>query len=100
MQGLVSYSRITLTGIDHRPTTLMRTFTDNQGKRWQAALLDASYGNIMLVFSPWQGDGIRQQLLGVENLAEGEASFAAMDDEELQRILAKASPWNPATGSA
>ncbi|HET6586476.1 MAG TPA: hypothetical protein VFG67_01725 [Oleiagrimonas sp.] len=73
----------------------MRTFTDNQGKRWQAALLEASYGNIMLVFSPLQGDGIRQQLLGAENLAEGETQLAGLDDAGLLAMLNDAEPWNP-----
>lgn len=74
----------------------MRTFTDNQGKPWQAALLEASYGNIMLVFSPMHGDGIRQQLLGVENLAEGEAQLAELDEAGLLAMLDDADPWNPA----
>ncbi|HET7300432.1 MAG TPA: hypothetical protein VFJ01_07235 [Oleiagrimonas sp.] len=73
----------------------MRTFIDNQGKRWHAALLEASYGNIMLVFSPLQGDGIRQQLLGVENLAEGEMLFAELDNAGLVAMLDDAAPWNP-----
>ena len=30
----------------------MRSFDDSHGQHWQAALLDGSYGNVMLVFSP------------------------------------------------
>lgn len=76
----------------------MRTFTDNHGKRWQAALLDASYGHIMLVFSPLQGEGIRQRLLEAENLAEGEKQLAALDDDGLLAMLDDADPWDPAAG--
>lgn len=77
----------------------MRTFDDKQGKRWQVALLDASYGNIMLVFSPLKGDGIRQRLLAAENLSEGEAQLTALDDDGLRAMLAEADPWDPATSA-
>lgn len=76
----------------------MRSFEDNQGKQWQAALLDASYGNIMLIFSPMHGGEIRQQLLGAENLAAAEAQMVGMDDDALRTMLAEADVWDPAAG--
>lgn len=76
----------------------MRTFDDNQGNHWQAALLDASYGNIVLVLSPLHGSDIRQLLLEAENLAEGEAQLAALDEAGLRGMLDKADPWDPSTG--
>jgi hypothetical protein len=76
----------------------MRTFDDEHGRPWQAALLNASYGNIVLVFSPLAGDDIRQQLLAAENLAEGEAQLTALDDAGLRAMLAEATPWDPSSG--
>jgi hypothetical protein len=76
----------------------MRTFDDDNGRRWQAALLNASYGNIVLVFSPLAGDDIRQQLLRAENLAEGETQLAALDEAGLRTMLAEADPWDPVSG--
>lgn len=75
----------------------MRTFEDH-GKTWQAALLDASYGNIMLVFSPVHGGEIRQQLLTAANLSEAEAQLDGMDDEALCEMLSGADPWHSGAG--
>jgi hypothetical protein len=76
----------------------MRTFEDHQGHHWQAALLDASYGNIMLVFSAVHGDAIRQNLLGAENHSEAVATLDGMDDDDLRAALAEADPWPPGAG--
>ena len=35
----------------------MRSFDDDRGGHWQAALLEASFGNVMLVFSRIGGEG-------------------------------------------
>lgn len=74
----------------------MRTFDDADGKRWQAAVLDASYGVIWLVFSPLQGDGVCRSQLPVVNLAEGLDWIAAADDAALQASLLDAIVWDPA----
>lgn len=71
----------------------MRSFDDPQGKRWQAALLDASYGNILLIFSPLHGEGVRQSPLGAENMAEAMEQLAAFDEGQLCSMLAEADPW-------
>lgn len=73
----------------------MRTFDDPQGQAWQAALLDASYGNISLIFSPLKGSDIRQQEMPADNMEEAQAQFAALSDDELRSLLAEAQPWNP-----
>lgn len=73
----------------------MRTFDDGQGRRWQAALLEASYGNIALVFSPLRGDELRQHAMDAGTLAEAEAQLAALDDAALCARLAQAQPWTP-----
>ncbi|MBN8728335.1 MAG: hypothetical protein J0H15_11635 [Xanthomonadales bacterium] len=76
----------------------MRSFTDADGRRWQAALLDASYGEVLLVFSPAQGAGNRASPLAAGNLAEAMGEFAALDEAGLQRLLGQSEPYDPAAG--
>lgn len=76
----------------------MRSFTDAAGRAWQAALLDASHGEILLVFSPLHGNGNRATLLGAENLARAMADLATLDETGLQRLLEASGPYDPATG--
>lgn len=78
----------------------VRTFDDSQGRGWQAALLEASYGNIALVFSPLRGDGLRQLVMQAETLPEAEAQLAALDTAGLCALLQEAQPWDPAAGPA
>ncbi len=75
----------------------MRTVQDPDGKHWQAALLEASYGHIMLIFSPLEGDAIRQRLIDADHLAEAEMELAALDDDQLRVLLTEAQPWDQAT---
>lgn len=75
----------------------MRTFDDKDGQRWQAAVLDASYGAILLVFSPLHGDAIRRGQLQVMNLAEGLDWIAAADEDALRGQLSAAEPWDPSS---
>ena len=74
----------------------MRSFTDPAGQPWQAALLDASYGQILLVFSPLTGVDNRASPLAAGTLAEAMAEFAALDEAGLQHLLAQSSPYDPA----
>lgn len=73
----------------------MRSFEDSHGQRWQAALLDASYGNVMLVFSPLQAGALRRRALQVSTMAEAMALLAALDVEGLRAMLLEADPWEP-----
>lgn len=76
----------------------MRTFKDKQCQHWQVALMDASYGTIMLVFSSVHGDDVRRQLLEAHNLSEAVDRFNAMDDDALRAILAEAEIWDMHSG--
>lgn len=76
----------------------MRTFDDSHGNPWQAALLEASYGNVTLLFTPMHGHDTRQQMMSAEDMAEAQAQLAKLDDEALRTMLAEAQPWNPGTG--
>ena len=73
----------------------MRTFINIDGLAWQAALLDGSYGAILLVFSPLRGGEIRQQPMQAENLAEAETLLAALDEDGLRQALSVAEHWDP-----
>lgn len=78
----------------------MRTFDDNRGRRWQAALLEASYGNIALVFSPVHGEGLRQLPMAAETLSAAESQLAALDEAGLCVLLEEAQPWDAGAGPA
>ena len=78
----------------------MRTFDDALGRPWQAALQEASYGSIALVFSPLHGDGLRRLPMPVQTLTEAEAELAALDEAALRGLLDKAQPWDPGTDPA
>lgn len=73
----------------------MRSFEDSHGQHWQAALLGASYGSMMLVFSPLQGGAIRRCMLQVSTMAEAMAMLAALDEDGLRAMLLAAAPWEP-----
>lgn len=78
----------------------MRSFDDALGNRWEAALLDASYGSIMLVFSSFHDGGdIHQQLMPAENMAEAEAQLASFGEEELRTLLSQSQPWDSGSRS-
>jgi len=71
----------------------MRAFQDSQGRHWQAALLEASYGQVLLILSPLQDGGVLQAVMPAEHLAEAQAQLAALDDDALRALLAQAAPW-------
>lgn len=73
----------------------MRSFDDSHGQHWQAALLDGSYGNVMLVFSPMQSGMIRRRPLQVSTMAEAMAMLAGLDEDGLRAMLLEADPWEP-----
>lgn len=71
----------------------MRSFDDGRGCQWQAAVLDASYGSMLLVFSH-AGDGeVRQLAMAAENLRLAEQQLADMDESGLREQLAASVPW-------
>lgn len=71
----------------------MRSFDDIQGSQWQAAVLDASYGSTLLVFSH-AGDGVvRKTPLSADNVRLAEQQLADMDESQLRGLLAESVPW-------
>lgn len=71
----------------------MRSFDDDQGRPWQAALLEASFGNVLIVFSRIGGEGVLHKTLDTANYREAEQWLAAIDDMRLRSMLAEAQPW-------
>ncbi|HEX7385816.1 MAG TPA: hypothetical protein VF285_00890 [Castellaniella sp.] len=69
--------------------------TDSLGQAWQAALLDASYGSVALLFSPLRGSDIRCYEMPADTMAQAEAQLAAMTEADLLGLLAEAQPWTP-----
>ena len=78
----------------------MRDFDDSQGRRWQAALLDGSYGHVILLFSPFEGGEVRQKLLDVDYMVEAGTWLAKLDEDELRALLLETTPWDPATSGS
>jgi hypothetical protein len=71
----------------------MQSFDDDQGRHWQAALLEASFGNVMLIFSRIGGEGVLHKTLDTANYGEAEQWLAGSDDAALRALLAEAKPW-------
>ncbi|MCC7067209.1 MAG: hypothetical protein IT523_02010 [Burkholderiales bacterium] len=75
----------------------MREIIDGGGMRWLVAPLEASYGHVLLLFSPAEGEGIRHKTLPVEHLAEAEQWLLDLPDADLMLLLSTATPWDPST---
>ncbi len=71
----------------------MRSFEDAKGGRWQAALMEASFGNVLVIFSRIGGDGVLQKPLDAANYHEAEQLLADADESLLRNLLASARPW-------
>ncbi|HEX7325086.1 MAG TPA: hypothetical protein VF292_07010 [Rhodanobacteraceae bacterium] len=72
----------------------MRSFSDDHGGQWQAALMQASFGNVLMVFSRIGGDGALKKPLDAANLPEAEQLLADADEPTLRGLLADAVPWS------
>ncbi len=78
----------------HSEPHIMRSFDDAQGNRWEAAMLDASYGIMLVIFSRMGGDEVLKNELDAASLLEAEQLLAAMDEASLRAALLGAVPWN------
>jgi hypothetical protein len=75
-------------------TGFMRSFDDTNGNPWQAAVLDASYGNMLLVFSHAGDLTVRKTVMAAENLRLAEQQLLDMDEAQLRDLLAESVPWD------
>ncbi len=73
----------------------MRTFDDMHGGRWQAALMEGSYGSVELIFGRLGGGEVLHRSLDAEvaNLADAARRVAELDEAGLRAWLAEAAPW-------
>lgn len=71
----------------------MRSFDDNRGGHWQAALMEASFGNVLVIFSRIGGEGVLHKALDTANYREAEQWLAGADEARLRELLAEAQPW-------
>lgn len=71
----------------------MRSFDDSEGAHWQAALMQASFGNVLVIFSRIGGEGALKTPLAAANLPEAEQLLADADEASLRGLLAEAVPW-------
>ncbi len=72
----------------------MRSFDDAQCNRWQAALLEASYGAFLVIFSRAGGDEVLKNEFEATSLLEAEQLLAQMDEAGVRAALAGAVPWS------
>lgn len=72
----------------------MRSFDDTAGGHWQAALLEASFGNVLMVFTRIGADGAQRTLLDTANFSEAERLLADASEDRLRELLAGAEPWH------
>lgn len=71
----------------------MRSFDDEHGSHWQAALMEASFGNVLLIFTRIGGEGVLQRPLETANMQEAQRLLADADEPRLRALLADAQPW-------
>lgn len=74
----------------------MRNFDDAQGGHWQAALMEASFGSVALIFGRI-GDTqalVRPMHAEAANFSEAEQVLAKLDEAGLRAFLAEARPWS------
>ncbi|MBS0381077.1 MAG: hypothetical protein JSR56_01480 [Proteobacteria bacterium] len=71
----------------------MRSFDDLRGGHWQAALMEASFGNVLMIFSRIGADGVLHKPLASANLQAAEQLLANADEARLRELLAEAKPW-------
>lgn len=71
----------------------MRSFDDGHGGHWQAALMEASFGNVLMIFTRIGGEGVLQRPLETANFHAAERLLADADEARLRELLAGAQPW-------
>lgn len=72
----------------------MRSFDDEHGGHWQAALMEASFGNVLMMFTRIGGEGVLQRPLEAANFQEAQRLLADADEARLRALLADAQPWS------
>ena len=71
----------------------MRSFTDENGARWEVFLGKASWGTLILLFSPVGGGGTRASIMHAETAFTANAELDALSDDDLRARLRDSQPW-------
>lgn len=71
----------------------MRSFTDAEGRAWDAMVGRESWGGSVLLFSPRAGRDVRVAPLAAETTREAEQELAELSEAELRERLAASRPW-------
>lgn len=72
----------------------MRSFSDSNGQVWQADVMDASYGNMLMLFWRLGSFDVFKSRLQASNHLSAEHEVAAFSEEELRSRLETAEPWS------
>ena len=75
----------------------MRTFKGNDGRVWDVAVQQASYGAHYLLFAARGSDEIRQALMAASTHIDAERELAGLSDEDLKSRLSGLRPSDPGT---
>lgn len=73
----------------------MRTFDDPNGRCWDVAVSEESYGTQRLIFAARNGGELRAHELTVSSRFEAEQVLLRLSDSELNALLAAAPAWQP-----
>jgi hypothetical protein len=71
----------------------VRSFLDDAGRRWEVVLGKASWGTLVLIFTPMAGGDARTSVLTAETSFDANAELDAMTDDALRERLRDSHPW-------
>jgi hypothetical protein len=76
----------------------VRSFLDDAGRRWEVVLGKASWGTLVLIFSPLDGTltaggDARTSVLTAETSFDANAELDALTDDVLRERLRDSRPW-------
>lgn len=71
----------------------MRSFVDQEGRRWQAVVGKESYGMLVVLFSQDESREVLRSTLRAATRIEAESELAELTEVELRERLAAAEPW-------
>jgi len=73
----------------------MRKITSDDGRVWDVAIHQASYGMHYLLFAARDGEQMRQSLIAASTQIEAEQELAGLAEDDLKSLLAELGPVDP-----
>ncbi|HEX8274562.1 MAG TPA: hypothetical protein VF615_18140 [Longimicrobiaceae bacterium] len=71
----------------------MRSFTDGEGRAWDATVGRESWGAVVLLLAPRAEGGVRVAPLAAETVRDAERELATMSEQALREQLAASRAW-------